>query len=144
EPARVPGGSRTCACPRQGTQNIPPAKRPAQALSRDDRAPRGAGLQVVTWASRDGGPKLAWSCQGHGYPDLAMPNNITKLTLPTLRQRAQLGDRGRATLALAGPILASLLMSINHERADDAKNGRSGILLCQLAYFLKTDDDGAL
>ena len=73
-----------------------------------------------------------------------MPNNITKLTLTTLRQRAQLGDRGRATLALAGPILASLLMSINHERADDAKNGRSGILLCQLAYFLKTDDDGAL
>jgi hypothetical protein len=73
-----------------------------------------------------------------------MPDNITKLTLTTLRQRAQLGDRGRATLALAGPILASLLMSINHERADDAKNGRSGILLCQLAYFLKTDDDGAL
>ncbi len=73
-----------------------------------------------------------------------MPNNITKLTLTTLRQRAQLGDRGRATLALAGPILTSLLMSINHERADDAKNGRSGILLCQLAYFLKTDDDGAL
>jgi hypothetical protein len=73
-----------------------------------------------------------------------MPNNITKLTLTTLRQRAQLGDRGRATLALAGPILTSLLMSINQERADDAKNGRSGILLCQLAYFLKTDDDGAL
>jgi hypothetical protein len=73
-----------------------------------------------------------------------MPNNITKLTLTTLRQRAQLGDRGRAILALAGPILTSLLMSINQERADDAKNGRTGILLCQLAYFLKTDDDGAL
>jgi hypothetical protein len=43
------GGSRTCACPRQGTQNIPPEKRPVQTLSRDDRAPRGAGLQLTIW-----------------------------------------------------------------------------------------------
>lgn len=47
-------GRSAGSCPRHETQCIPPTRRPAETLSRDDRAPREAAVEVIVELARAG------------------------------------------------------------------------------------------
>ena len=72
-----------------------------------------------------------------------MPNATDKIALAVVQQRAALTDKGRALVSLVGPVLTSLLLSINRERLDDYGGDRERIKLRQLVYLPKPGDDGA-